>query len=162
MEKTKTYEGMFLLPSGGGDLQAASAPIADRLARIEAEVLSLKPWEDRRLAYEIKGHRRALYVLAYFNAEPDRIAELERDCRLDEQILRVLVLQKDRVTDEMIQADTPALTAAAKAAARAAEQAAARAAEQAADEPPAEPVAPVEPARETPEGTDQDPEPQAT
>ena len=106
MSENKTYEGMFLVDSGK-DFQAASEPINTVLERSEAEVLSLRPWEERRLAYPIRGQKRGLYVLAYFKADPERIGQLERDCQLNEDIMRVLILRRDRITDEEIHTETP-------------------------------------------------------
>lgn len=111
---TKTYEGMFLLDAGDPDFEAAAAPVRELLDRAQAEVLSLKPWDDRRLAYDIEGRRRGLYVLAYFKAEPERIAEMDHDIQLSEKILRAMVLSADHVKDERIQAETPATLAAAR------------------------------------------------
>jgi small subunit ribosomal protein S6 len=103
-----TYEGMFLLDAGNPDFQAASEPVRNILDRNEATTLAIKLWDERRLAYEIQGKRRGLYVLSYFASDPARIAEIERDCRLDERILRVLLLRRDGLTEEQIQAETPA------------------------------------------------------
>jgi small subunit ribosomal protein S6 len=85
-----------------------STPSANRF---EAEILSFKPWDERRLAYEIMGRKRGLYVLSYFKLDPLRMHEVEHDCRLDERILRALILRKDRpLTQEQIDAPTPATT----------------------------------------------------
>jgi len=107
-EKFNTYEGMFLLDSSGSDFNAASQPVTNILARYEAQVLAMKPWDDRRLAYEIQGRKRALYVLAYFKLDPAKVVEIEHDCELDERILRSLILRRDTLTDAQINAPTPA------------------------------------------------------
>ena len=112
MDPKRTYEGMFLMEAGNPDFQAASEPIRNVLDRAKAEVLSLKPWEERRLAYQIRGHRRGLYVLTYFKADPSRITEIEHDCELDERILRVMFLRREHITDDRIHAETPATKAA--------------------------------------------------
>jgi small subunit ribosomal protein S6 len=104
----KTYEGMFLLDAGNPDFQAACEPVRTILARYQAQVLSMKPWEERRLAYEIAGRKRGLYVLTYFQAAPNTLAEIEHDCRLEERILRSLILRKEKINDDVINADTPA------------------------------------------------------
>jgi small subunit ribosomal protein S6 len=108
MMNTKTYEGMFLVDAGNPDFDASSAPVRTVLERSEAEVLSMKAWDERRLAYEIKGRKRALYVLAYFRLDPLKVAELERDVELNEGVLRALILRRDNLTDEVINAATPA------------------------------------------------------
>ena len=155
---TKTYEGMFLLDAGNPDFEAATAPMREVLARAEAEVVSLKPWDDRRLAYEIEGRKRGLYVLVYFKADPARMAEMEHEIQLSEKILRAMVLSADHVKEEKIQAETPATLAAARKvsadAARASKKAAQaeRAKERAApDEPETRPAqAPAPPKPEAP------------
>jgi len=106
---------MFLVDGGSSDFQAASEPIRAVLDRSQAKILALKPWDERRLAYDVKGRRRGLYVLAYFDAEPNRVTEIEHDCQLDGKILRVLVLQRDRLSEEEIAAETPATSSSARA-----------------------------------------------
>ena len=112
----KTYEAMFLLEAGSSDFETASEPIRSILNRYDANVLSMQPWEDRRLAYEIRKHKRGLYVLTYFDADPSRLAEIHHDCELNERILRVLILQRDHVPQEEISAETPAMAASRRAA----------------------------------------------
>jgi len=106
----KMYEGMFLMDSGNPDFQAVSEPIRNILQRREAEVLALKPWEDRKLAFEIKGRKRGLYVLSYFKVDTQQLVEIEHDCALDERVLRSLILRRDELTEQIINADTPATT----------------------------------------------------
>jgi small subunit ribosomal protein S6 len=126
---TKTYEGMFLLDAGNPDFEAAAAPVREVLARAEAEVLSFKPWDDRRLAYDIEGRKRGLFVLAYFKADPARIAEMEHEIQLSEKILRAMVLSADHLDEDKIQAETPATLAAARKASAEAARASKRAAQ---------------------------------
>ena len=106
----KMYEGMFLLDSGT-DFAAISAPVRSILERREAEILALKPWDDRKLCFEIKGRKRGLYILAYFKVNPLNIVEIEHDCALDERVLRSMILRRDVLTEEQINAQTPATSA---------------------------------------------------
>src|SRR6056297_2862359 len=127
MNDTKNiYEGMFLLDSGTPDFQAATEPVTNVLSRNEAEVLSIKPWDDRKLAYEIKGRRRGMYALCYFQVDPQAMPEIEHDLELDERVLRSLILRQEEVSDEILNAQTPAEQArqAAEAEAKAKEEAA--------------------------------------
>ena len=130
MNDTKrTYEGMFVLPAGVGDFETVAEPVRRILARNEAEILALNPWDERRLAYEIQGHRRGVYALVYFKAETSKITEIEHDCQLEEHILRVLIIRRDHLTQETIEAATPATASQRKAEAREREKAEAEAAE---------------------------------
>ncbi len=58
-----------------------------------AEMKKIAPWERRRLAYEIKGKRDGIYILAEFKADPSIIAELENQLKVSEQVLRHLVVR---------------------------------------------------------------------
>jgi small subunit ribosomal protein S6 len=78
-------------------------------------VLSVKPWDERKLCYAIKGRTRGLYVLTYVKMDAQGVIEFERDCQLNEAILRILVMRKDKLTQEQIDAETPATAAATQA-----------------------------------------------
>jgi small subunit ribosomal protein S6 len=119
MNDKRTYEAMFLLDSGT-DFETASRPVQAVLERNQAEIAAIKPWEDRPLAYPISGRRRGLYVLSYFSVDPSKMPEIEHDCQLDERVLRALFVAKDKLTEEEIDAETPAGLAAQRAAERAA------------------------------------------
>ncbi|MDY7110246.1 MAG: 30S ribosomal protein S6 [Planctomycetota bacterium] len=104
-KQTNTYEGLFLFPQAtAANLQAAVDHLTDLLKRAEAEVISLRKWDERRLAYEIKGNKRGVYFLVYFRADPTRVADLERGCNLSEQLLRSLITRADHIPAEEIEA----------------------------------------------------------
>ncbi|MCD6394640.1 MAG: 30S ribosomal protein S6 [Planctomycetes bacterium] len=126
----RTYEGLFLVDSGeaAADWKQVTGAIEKILSRSEAEVVSLRKWDDRRLAYEINKKNRGTYILAYFDCDPDRIGSIERDVQLSEKVIRVLILRTDRMTAEMMDKATPAMVESAAAEARVA-AAEARAAE---------------------------------
>jgi small subunit ribosomal protein S6 len=91
------YECMFLLDTNkvAGDVNAAAKQLHAILERNQAEVLASRPWDERRLAYPIKKHKKGLYYLTYFRTEGKNIANIERDCALNETILRCMVLAID-------------------------------------------------------------------
>jgi len=91
------YESMFLLDTNkvSGDVGAAAQQLHGLLERNHAEVLASRPWDERRLAYPVNGHKKGLYYLIYFKTEGKNIANLERDCQLNEMIVRTLILKID-------------------------------------------------------------------
>lgn len=100
----KSYEAMFLMDAAlATDWPAAEAEVKRVLERASAKVLGMKKWDDRKLAYSIGPHKRGLYVLAYFEAEPDKITGIERDVQLSEKLVRVLVIRRDRLTPEDVE-----------------------------------------------------------
>lgn len=103
-----TYEAMFLLGPNQPTSDAAFEPIQAVLGRFDADILGIKLWDERRLAYEVQGYKRGTYILTYFKMDPTKITELEHECQLSEAILRVLFLRRDEVTEKELEADTPA------------------------------------------------------
>jgi small subunit ribosomal protein S6 len=93
------YEGLFLLnyQHSSADLGACMDFLKEVFNRAEAEVLVLRRWDDRKLAYEIKGQKRGVYVIAYFKSRRSQIANIERDCNLSEQVVRTLIIRADHL-----------------------------------------------------------------
>jgi small subunit ribosomal protein S6 len=103
--RTYQYEGLFLFPqSATADMQGAVDHVMELLHRASAEIIAFKKWDERRLAYEIKGNKRGLYFLVYFKSRADKLAGLERDCNLSEKLLRAMITRADHVTPEMMAA----------------------------------------------------------
>lgn len=105
--RTYAYEAMFLISQAtAADLAGAVSHINGLLARAKADVLAMRKWDERRLAYEIQGQKRGVFILTYFKAPANAIAGLERDCNLSEQIMRAMILRADHLSeDEMRAAD---------------------------------------------------------
>lgn len=94
----RLYEGMFLVDSGeaAADWEGTLAMIENILKRADAEVVTMRKWGERRLAYEIDHKARGTYILCYFKAEARRIAGIEKDVQLSEKIMRVLLLGTEK------------------------------------------------------------------
>ncbi len=107
-DSKNNYEGMFLVDAEEADFQAVQDKIIGLLERSEAELVSVKLWDERKLAYSISGKKRGLYVLTYFKAAPERIVDIEHDCRLDDKVIRILILRRDTLAEDLINAETPA------------------------------------------------------
>jgi small subunit ribosomal protein S6 len=109
-QEPRLYEGMFLMSQQhmAGDLNAALETAQQILDRANAEVLSLRKWDERRLAYEIEGQKRGLFLLALFRAAPDQISQMERSVNLSEEIVRVMFTRADHMGETEIQAELDA------------------------------------------------------
>lgn len=125
----KLYEGMFLVDSAqAADWDATKAVLEGVLKRADAEILEMKKWDDRRLAYEVNKKARGTYILCYFNADCDKIQDVEKGAQLSDQIMRVLILNTEQMSEDDMKRDTPVVKAE-KEVAAAEEARAARAAE---------------------------------
>lgn len=56
----------------------------------------------RNLAYQIKKNHRGYYFVIYFKAEPTLIAELERLYKINEDILRFIIIKYDSKKEQNI------------------------------------------------------------
>ncbi|MDI9405023.1 MAG: 30S ribosomal protein S6, partial [Limnohabitans sp.] len=103
--RTNAYEGMFLFPQTvAADLQSAADHVLEILSKGGAEVVSLCKWDERRLAYDIKGNKRGVYFLTYFKCDAQKLASIERDARLSEKLLRSMITRADHLTAEQMAA----------------------------------------------------------
>lgn len=100
----RKYEAMLLFdPMATTEWEAIQQEVDRILERAGARPILVNKWDERRLAYEIKGRKRGIYVLTYFEAPPGAVDSLESDCRLSEMILRAMVIRADHLSEEEMQ-----------------------------------------------------------
>jgi small subunit ribosomal protein S6 len=103
--RINAYEGMFLFPQTvAADLQSAADHVLEILSKGGAEIVSLCKWDERRLAYDIKGNKRGVYFLTYFKCDAQKLASIERDARLSEKLLRSMITRADHLTTDQMAA----------------------------------------------------------
>jgi small subunit ribosomal protein S6 len=109
----RLYEGMFLVDSGEAarDWDGVLGTIDTVLKRSDAEVISVRKWDERELAYRVGKATRGTYILVYFRVDSQKVHEIERDIQLTERIMRALILSAEHMTQEDIDKDTPAMRA---------------------------------------------------
>ncbi|MBI4354969.1 MAG: 30S ribosomal protein S6 [Candidatus Omnitrophica bacterium] len=91
------YEAMMILrPELSEDqMKQLVARIEDALVKSGGQIESSQAWGRRRLAYPIAKSREGVYHLIVFRVEPAAIERLRKSYRLDEQILRALIVRQD-------------------------------------------------------------------
>ena len=89
------YESMFVVDvTDGEDAVKASVEKFVGLINNNAEtVYEVNEWGKRRLAYPINDKPEGYYVVVTFKANPEFPAEFERLCKIDESILRSMVIR---------------------------------------------------------------------
>lgn len=108
--KKKLYEAMFLVDSAqASDWDKLIATLETVLQKADSEIVSMRKWDDRKLAYDINGKSRGTYVLCYFRADGSKVREIEKAVQLSEEILRVLILSAEGMSREDIEKDTPSM-----------------------------------------------------
>jgi small subunit ribosomal protein S6 len=78
---------------GDQEVDTEIEKLSQLLSEGEGEVKEVQRWGRRKIAYEIRGKGEGHYTLLRFMGEPGLIAGFERACRLNELILRHLVLK---------------------------------------------------------------------
>jgi small subunit ribosomal protein S6 len=91
---TRQYEVVYIFDSA-----LEEAAINERLARFHSliqrpgvEAPQVSHWGKRTLAYPIKKHETGYYVVAKFDVDGTALPEFERAIKLDEGVLRFLVV----------------------------------------------------------------------
>lgn len=90
---THRYEVVYIFDS------ALEEPaVSEKLAKFHALLgegvqVQVNHWGKRTLTYRLKRHDTAYYVVAQFEAEGKRLPEFERAIKLDEGVLRFLLVR---------------------------------------------------------------------
>ena len=92
------YESMFIVEPQVEEesFEAIVSKFENLVNTNGGEVVKTDRLGKRRLAYEIDDRTEGSYVDMYFNATGETVAELERVFKLTEEILRYLIVRKDK------------------------------------------------------------------
>ncbi len=99
----REYEVLFIVnPECEDDrLKEVIEKFTGIVTRNAGEILKVEEWGRQKLAYEIAKFSKGNYVLLGFAGGPTLATELERNLRLDEQILKFLTVKlSDQVDPE--------------------------------------------------------------
>ena len=99
------YECLFLLDSNryARDPGGVSGSIPSMVEKLGGEILASRLWNEQKLAYPINGQRKGTYWLTYFRMDSARIAEFSRACRLNDAVMRNMVLKVEpRLVDALV------------------------------------------------------------
>ncbi len=93
----REYELMLVLDPTLDDegQQAATERVGAFVTSRGGELLSQESMGRRRLAYPIKRHRDGIYTVSRFKMAPTAADELERNLKLNEQVIRHLLIRTD-------------------------------------------------------------------
>lgn len=93
----RTYQSVVIIDSllKSEEIDAIIEKIVRNINNNGGKITSIDRWEKKRLMYEIKKRQYGYYVEIVFEAPNNLIKLLERDYRLDENILRYLTIHLD-------------------------------------------------------------------
>lgn len=93
----KAYELLyFVAPTAEDDVRASvMSRIENIVKEAGGQVDNVEEWGRKKLAYEINGLADADYTLVDFHADPKSIAELDRVLRINDVVVRHMVVARN-------------------------------------------------------------------
>jgi len=97
VKKLNNYEMMIALkPLLPDDLRKQMhKEFVESIKKFGGDVLDVDVWGKRYLAYPIKNHNEAYYIVYDFTVSPENIAEIKRQMQLKQEVLRFMIVSMD-------------------------------------------------------------------
>lgn len=91
----RKYEAFYILDPDMSDEATANAneKIMGIVTANGGAVISNVSWGKKKLAYPVRKHTRGHYILMEFSGDPTLVAELERNMRLDERVIKFITVK---------------------------------------------------------------------
>jgi len=98
-----TYESIFILRStlNDEDVQKTVNKI-EGVVKQGGELITTENWGKKRLAYEVMKEKKGIYVLLRFRAKGNLVAEIERNYRIDDNVIKFLTVKLDKKAIELL------------------------------------------------------------
>ena len=96
------YESIFIARQELGDkeLEDTIDNFKEILEKNNANLVDTESWGLRNLAYKIEKNKKGHYMVLKIDGNGDAIQELERNMRIDENIIRYLSLKTDSINND--------------------------------------------------------------
>ena len=93
----RTYEALYISnpEMEEGDIQTLSQEVEGLVTSNGGTIVRSEIWGKRKLAYEVKKYSEGNYILLRFQANPDFIQKLEQWFKLNDAVIRYLVVHFD-------------------------------------------------------------------
>jgi small subunit ribosomal protein S6 len=100
----RRYETVVIVPAdlSDDDITSLIERYKSIISNQKGLVVKVEKWGKRKLAYEIKKHNKGFYMLIDFAGQSAVVAELERNLKIDDKILKFMTVKKN---DQVILAD---------------------------------------------------------
>lgn len=91
------YEMMFIVKATIDEAKVSE--VAENLKSVitsmKGEITDSKDMGQKKLAYPIKKELTGFYFVVNFNADNETVAELDRKARIDENVIRHMIIRLD-------------------------------------------------------------------
>lgn len=98
------YENIIILNASLTDeeIEAAAAKVKALITNSGGEILKADNWGRKKLAYEIKKHKKGFYLLLIFKAAPSLIKKLEDYYKVFDPVIKFMVIRLDKKAFEVV------------------------------------------------------------
>jgi small subunit ribosomal protein S6 len=94
MLMTEYETTVVMRPDIGGDaIEATLDRVREVVKTGGGKLLAINHWGKKKLAFEVGKHSRGVYVHTQFLGEKGLVAELERNLRISDNVIRYLTIQ---------------------------------------------------------------------
>jgi small subunit ribosomal protein S6 len=100
----REYETIYIMQSAVDPDEAdrVASKLAEVVSRLDGKLTKVDNWGKRRLAYNIKKNTRGVFVYLKYVGYQDMVAEIERNLRMTDSVIRFQTIQ---VGEELIKED---------------------------------------------------------
>ena len=85
---------LVLTPDLGGDaIESALDRVRDSIKKMDGTLLKIDHWGRKKLAYPIEKQTRGIYVHAHYLGKDMLVAEIERNLRISDSVMRYLTVR---------------------------------------------------------------------
>lgn len=97
------YESIFIMKPSISDEDVQKTIVKmEGIVKQGAEIIAVENWGKKKLAYEVAKEKRGVYVLLRFQGKGDNISELERNYRIDDNVIKFLTVKLDKKEIEQL------------------------------------------------------------
>jgi len=91
------YEGIFIIKPtlGEEEVKAVLDLVEGEIKKNDGKIIEVKSWGKKALAYSIKKFNEGLYYCMDFEAVPTTLKGMDVKFRLNDDIVRFLIIKKD-------------------------------------------------------------------
>ncbi len=91
----KEYEAVFIFLNAEESYANGMTFVKEQFKKIKAKIIKDEDMKVRELAYQIKKQTAGHYHLFNFDADPDGLREADREFRLNQDILKFLIIRRE-------------------------------------------------------------------
>lgn len=93
METNGNYELLYIVhPDLESTIDKTIERVRSYIEKRDGKIIYEENWGKRKLAYPINKNEVGIYILWFFNAPKNKIASIEKDLRINEEVMRFMLL----------------------------------------------------------------------